>query len=145
MLSANLHRDFSPLNVCGKLLIRLSCKQNMVQPAEIPPSHPPQSTHALTLSTTYSTEDEDPVEENIFLSTVDPTSLTQEKSLPRDIMCRGFYARGTDLIMDMRITDTDNPTNKVQSVEKSFTSMSTGIRTRTCANTSTKDDTLCCM
>ena len=33
-------------------------------------------------------------------------------------MCRGFCARGTDLILDVCITDADNPTNKVQPVEK---------------------------
>ena len=33
-------------------------------------------------------------------------------------MCRGFYARGTDLILDVRIMDVDNPNNKLQLVEK---------------------------
>ena len=33
-------------------------------------------------------------------------------------MCCGFYKRGTDLILDVWVTDADNPTNKVQLVEK---------------------------
>ena len=56
--------------------------------------------------------------ENILLSAPDPASIIQEKALRGDIMCRGFYERGTDLILDVRITDADNPTNKVQLVEK---------------------------
>ena len=48
---------------------------------------------------------------------MDPSSLTQEKSLRGDIMCRGFYARGIHLILDARITDADNQTNKVQLVD----------------------------
>ena len=56
--------------------------------------------------------------ENIFLSTPDTASLTQKKALQGDIMCRGFYKQGTDLILNVWITDADNPTNKVQLVEK---------------------------
>ena len=56
--------------------------------------------------------------ENILLSALDPKSLTQEKALRGDIMCHGFYAWGTDLILDVRIMDVDNPTNKVQPVDK---------------------------
>ena len=56
--------------------------------------------------------------ENILLSALDPKYLTQEKALRGDIMCCGFYARDTDLILDVRITDADNPTNKVQPVDK---------------------------
>ena len=64
--------------------------------------------------------EEDPVEENILFSAPNLTSLTQDKALRGDIMCCGFYARGTDLILDVCITDADNLTNKVQPVENAL-------------------------
>ena len=56
--------------------------------------------------------------EKILLSAPDLTSLIQEKTVQGNIVCHGFYARGTDFILDIYITDVYNPANKVQPVEQ---------------------------
>ena len=100
MLAANLHRDFTPSSVCDKPLIHLSHTLETEQPgttaqttptAILPatinknPNQPPPP------NATQISPEEDPVSENILLSTPDPASLAQEKALQGDIMCRGFY------------------------------------------------------
>ena len=112
MLAANLCQVFASLKVCDKPLIQLSCKPKEERSTEVITWNPPIPT---TIQTTV---EEDMVEEHILLGTTYPTSLTQEKLLQSDIICRGFYTWDTDRILDVRITDVDNPTNKVQTVDK---------------------------
>ena len=86
-----------------------------------PPTHYNQPT--LSTQNHPAKEEKDLGEENILLSTPDPTSLTQDKALLGDIMCCVFYTRDTDLILDVHITDADNSTKKINRLRKYYVSM----------------------
>ena len=91
----------------------------MMRPAVVQPTQPTTTNNPPPPpSTSQPTEKEDPATDKILLSAPYLTSLIQEKTVQGNIVCHGFYARGTDFILDIYIMDADNPANKVQPVEQ---------------------------
>ena len=113
MLVENFHRTFTPSSVRDEPLIH---HHHPLEGSPDPPFPSPTSTDDTPTDTDPPSDD--PVLGDVELHSYSPTSLQQQAALRGDIMCRGFYERVTDIIIDVRVVDTDSRSYRTQDVHK---------------------------